>query len=344
MAENNYRDAIFTPSATAQIGLRHTKRAMDSRDRALSFHIGGEPSAYFADVMPGEIVAVQAQTHNYKSGFLDSWEADMARQLREQGRVDEIIVHVDLETVIEHQAAREMAKIIRIPTSDIARGNIPDIDVVRATVTTMSGTPIYRIGATLGRGGIRFENLYLTNIMRAIQYIKSDNDDPDKRLHDTPRKIAAVFIDYLQSLPFDPEIRRKGFEDARRLQVRSDVYRIRSGSALFDAPFFVALQAKQDLGGAPSRDFYIPGIYDGKESSDIAERFDRVISLWMPKITHRVGEIIEYKDISFVVQENMLMVKVAKQRGGLPSGQTFPCLIDFATNTISYRPSLVQRR
>lgn len=337
-----WKRAVFTPPQTAQLGVRHVENAINTKDRAVPLHIDGV-SDYFDSVLPGEIVAVQAQTHNYKSGFIDSWESYLARHLYEN-RPGEIIIHADFETVVEHQSAREMAKVISIPMSDLNRGNVPDTGSVKAASGAISGVPIYRIGASLGPNSVEFNDLYLSNVLRAIRYIKSDIDDPRKRLHDEPRQIAAIFLDYLQAFPFDPEVKRSGFEKARRLQVRSDVYRIRSAAAKLECPIIVALQARQDLKGAPSQDFYVPGRYDGKETSDIGERFDRIISLWMPKTTKHIGELVEYKDIAFTVTENLLWLKVNKQRGGLPSGRSFLCEIDFTENIIRHSPDLVQRR
>ena len=98
----------------------------------------------------------------------------------------------------------------------------------------------------------------------------------------------------------------------------------------------VGVQAKQHLDGAPSDKWQQPGMYDGEESAAIAQRSDRVITLWMPKQTSPVGSLIEYGGLSFTVEENIIMAKVAKQRGGLPSGKTFPCRADFARNDITF--------
>ncbi len=148
-------------------------------------------------------------------------------------------------------------------------------------------------------------------------------------------KIAALFFDYLQAFPFDDEHRMMGDKDSqRRLQVRSDIYRLRQAAAYFNAPVVVAVQAKQHLEGAPSKQFYLPGVFDGEESSSIAQRCDRVISLWMPKMNHSLGEVIDYKNMVFTVRENLLWVKVCKQRGRLPAGRSWPCLIDFNLNRI----------
>jgi hypothetical protein len=80
----------------------------------------------------------------------------------------------------------------------------------------------------------------------------------------------------------------------------------------------------------------LPGQYDGEESSAIGQRADRILTLWMPKQTHTVGETIMYSSgKSFIVEENALWIRVAKQRGRLPSGKVFKCDIDYETNIIT---------
>ena len=54
----------------------------------------------------------------------------------------------------------------------------------------------------------------------------------------------------------------------------------------------------------------------------------------LPKMTHPLGTRIEYGDISFTVTEDLMFIKVAKQKGNLPSGKVFMCRIDYASNQI----------
>jgi hypothetical protein len=78
----------------------------------------------------------------------------------------------------------------------------------------------------------------------------------------------------------------------------------------------------------------IPGIYDGEESSSIAQRADRVVSLWLPKMHYLPGSEIRVGDSRVVVNENTLLLKVAKQRGGFPSGRVWICQIDYDRGTV----------
>jgi hypothetical protein len=117
--------------------------------------------------------------------------------------------------------------------------------------------------------------------------------------------------------------------------VRQDIYRLRAAAVKFNCPVVVGVQAKQILTGARPP-VMLPGPYDGEETSSIAQRADRILSLWMPARTATVGEWITTKgDFIFQVEEDQLWLKVVKQRGGLPAGRSWRCKIDFRSNTIA---------
>lgn len=316
--------AIYTPQQVSKYGKDQIAFIRANQNRTLKFFIPGIAD-YLAPVLPGQVVGVIAQTSNYKSGFLHAWELSAAQQLEKEGREDEIIVHVSVEEGIEEQAYLLLGMETGEDAGELARGQVQDWSQLEAAAIKIGNIPIYRIGDSLARSE-DFPNLYLSNMVKSIQYLKT-------RLLKKEQKIAAIFFDYLQAFPFDLEVRRQANKELqRRLQVREDVYRLRQAAAFFNCPVVVAVQAKQTLTAHQS--MYIPGIYDGEESSAIAQRCDRVIQLWMPKMTHPVGTSIEYKDLRYTVTDNLLWVKVGKQRGRLPSGKAWPCRVDFQRNKI----------
>jgi hypothetical protein len=276
--------------------------------------------------MPGQVVVILGQTSQYKSGFLHMIEHAAARKLTQEGRGDEILVHVSVEECVEEQAFLEFARASGEDAGMLARGQVQDWDKLLRASVIVGGIPIYRIGDSLARSE-DMPNLYMSNMIRSIKTLAED-------VLDWRPKIAGLFFDYLQAFPIDPEIRQASHDSQRRLQVRSDFFRLRQAAAYFNCPVFVAVQAKQKLDGCHPP-IMLPGIYDGEESSSIAQRADRIISLWMPSRTHPVGYLINSGNICFTVAENQLWIKVLKQRGGLPAGRTWKCLIDFRTNTIA---------
>jgi hypothetical protein len=318
--------AIYTPAEVSTYAKDQIEWMHNNQHRAIQFFIPGI-SDYFAPLLPGQVCAVIAQTSNYKSGFLHAWERAVAEQLTREGRTDEVVVHVSVEESVEEQAFLLFSQEIGEDAGDIARGTVQDWGRLQQAAIRIGSIPIYRIGDSLARAE-DFPKLHLSNMLKSIKYLQ-DN------LLDRKLKIAALFFDYLQAFPFDDEHKVMGDKDnQRRLQVRQDIYRLRYAAAYFNCPAIVAVQAKQHLDGAPSQNFYVPGQYDGEESASIAQRCDRIMSLWMPKQTHSLGTVVDYKNISFTVEENLLWLKVCKQRGRLPAGRSWPCRIDFNQNRI----------
>ena len=325
--------AIYTPAEVSTYARQQIQTMQVNQYRAVKFFIPGIDQ-YIAPLLPGQVCAVIAQTSNYKSGFPHAWERFLANQLIQEGRTDEVVIHVSVEEVVEEQAYLLFSQETGEDAGDIARGQVQNWQRLEEAAIKIGTIPIYRIGDSIARAE-DFPKLHLSNMIRSIQFLRDD-------LLGWKVKIAAIFFDYLQAFPYDDEHRvLSGHDNQRRLQIRSDIYRLRYAAAFFNAPVVVAVQAKQHLEGAPSKDLYIPGIYDGEESSSIAQRVDRGISLWMPKQTHSLGSTISHKDLTFQVEEDLLWIKACKQRGRLPAGRTWPCRVNFTKNEVAIDPTII---
>lgn len=321
----NHKSNIYAPNEVSTAGYKQSKKAAEHSQFGIELDIKGTDPAirdYFAPLLPWEICAVQAQTSNGKTYFTDWWERQIVEQLKRQGR-DEIIIHVSLEESIEAMAFAEFGRILNVRPADFARGKFADWNKMLWAKSEIDGIPIWRIGDSAERPDDAPE-LTLSNIYRSIRELVNGNVTGDKW------KPAVVIVDYLQALPIDPEVKQAQAKDQRRLQVANDVFRLRDMTKHLQCPIIVPLQAKQELEGN-NEPMKIPGLYDGMESSAIATRFDRIISLWMPKTTHLVGSTVSKKDspINFEVKENQAFLKVNKQRGGLPAGMVWELKIDF---------------
>ena len=317
---------VYGPHDSAMVGYEQAKRAAEHSQFGIGLDIRGtnDPAVkdYFAPLLPWEICAVQAQTSNGKTMFTNYWERQIVKQLQEQGR-EEIIIHVSLEESIEAMAFQDYGRILGQKPSTFARGEFTDWLKMQWAMTQLDGIPIWRIGDSATRDE-KAPELTLSNIYRAILELV------EGRITGDTWKPAVVIVDYLQVLPFDPEVRGHSVEDKRRLQVARDVERLRRMTTHLKCPIIVPLQAKQKLEGN-NPPMMIPGTYDGMETSAIATRFDRMVSLWMPKTTNLIGSVISGKDtnVNFTVKENQVFLKVNKQRGGLPAGRVWELKVDF---------------
>lgn len=319
--------AVYTPPEVATYGRQAIQDVKENERRGLDIGIA-EIRDYFAPVRPGQLAMLFAQTSNYKTGMLHYLETVAARQLERQGR-KEIIIHVSVEENIEEQAFLLLGRELGESAGQLARGRVQDWSRLEAAAIKVGSIQIFRIGESIARAD-DFPNLTISNMIRSIDALRSGKVTGEKYT------IAGLFFDYLQAFPFDDEIQKRGaLGEQRRLQVRSDVYRLRQAAAYFNCPVWVAVQAKQSLSGV-SGQLQIPGLYDGAEAKDISDRADRLMSIWMPKMTYPLGTEIRHNgQYLFTVEENLLMMKVLKQKPGLPSGKSWLCRINFETNEIA---------
>jgi hypothetical protein len=319
----DYGSSVYGPHDMAMSGWETSKKAAEYSKLGIELDIPGtDLREYFAPLLPWEICAVQAQTSNGKTYFTDWWIRQMATQLKRQER-KEIIVKVSLEESIEAMAFDEYSRILNVRPADLARGSFTDWARMEWAMTEIDTMQVWRIADSANRPEEAPE-LYLSNIYRCIKELADGQITGDKF------DIAAVIVDYLQALPIDPEIKSATRENQRRLQVAQDVFRLRSMTTHLKCPIIVDIQAKQELQGnnAP---MMIPGVYDGLETSTIATRFDRIMSLWMPKTTSIVGTSLNLPGfgLGYTVTDNGVFLKVNKQRGGLPAGKTWELKIDY---------------
>lgn len=321
-------DLIYTPAETATIGVESSKRVSTYSEYGIPLGIEGI-DGYFAPVMPGQLAVVLGQTSHYKSGLTSFLSENAAKHISKASGRDAkppAIVYISTEDFIEEQAYTMFARNGAESVRGLSTGDITDLKKLEQTAISVSGIPIYRIGLSFSRPAVMYEQLYLSNLIRAVDLIAEKRD------------IRGIFVDYLQALPIDPEVYKADISQQRRLQVRQDVYRLKQAAAYYKTPVWCAVQAKQEMSTIASQ-IKLPGVYDGEESSSIAQRADRVVSIWLPKMHYLPGSQIRLGSGSLTVDESMMLFKVAKQRGSFPSGRVWVCQIDYEHGTVAVNNS-----
>lgn len=308
---------VITPAGLGTLGVKTVQALHDNRDRLMPLLLPGM-DGYFMPLEPGSLTVVQAQTSNGKSWFMRRWMERMVKHLQWRGR-DEILVWIDTEITADYIAMSNIMRQANISYQAVvsANGGIHMQSLMRAAAS-MAGIPVYTIATRLGEPG-GGDEVHLSNIRKGLSMLQ------DGRVDGNRHKIAAIFIDYLQSLPIDPAVRKSPMENQRRLQVARDVDQCRVMSAQFDAPVILGVQAKQTLDPTEaSRKLGLPGMYDGQETANIAQRADRVLSLSIAPRNFGKGQQLEYHGETFTVADGLMFVRVLKQRGeDMPSGATF---------------------
>lgn len=322
MADQRHDLNIISPHELGMLGKQTAQRAAEHQQFGVELDISGtELKTYFAPLLPWEICLIQGQTHNGKTELANWWVRKAAEQLRKQGR-EEIIVYVHYEEPLEAVAFAEYGRILEQSPSDFARGTYTDFAKMDWAMTVIDQIPVWHIGDSAARPEDA-PDLTLSNVYRSIRELLTG------KITGQQFKPALVVVDYLQIIPFDPELKRAVEKDKRRLQVANDVKRLRQMTTHLECPILVTGQCKQELKGN-NPPMMIPGMYDGYETSEIAMRFDRILSIWRCKTTHQVGSTFTTPDgVTQNVTENLAYIKVNKQRGGLPSGKVFAAKVEY---------------
>ena len=328
------RALAWLPGEFAAAGMEDISRAQQNGTKWMDINV---PilSGYFAPVRAGQLVTIIGQASMGKSLLLHYLEAQMAEQLGKEGRNKEAIFHVSVEEPIEDMAMLALARRSGESVSLLARGQISNAGKLQMAANEISGTPIIYVAESISSrrntSGM-IDALNLTNVFNAIRDICAQ----------TSYLPAAICIDYLQALPIDPRLAKMAEPvDQRRLQVRADVYFCRRAGLFFACPMFLAVQAKQSLGGYYRKDggpiIQMPGMYDGEESSSIAQRSDRILSTCIPARLYPVGTTAQLGGLSgevLVIDDPQMLVKVVKQRGMLPAGKSYLFNVDFDTGIL----------
>jgi len=171
--------------------------------------------------------------------------------------------------------------------------------------------PVWIVGHSITRRQ-KHQSLTLGRISAALQSVEAAY----KR---TP---ALVFLDHLQ------EIDLEDGED-RREKVLNNVERAKQLARDLACPVVLGVQAgRQCL----TREWKLPEIGDGQETSRIEQAADKVLALWLPGRTEPLRSTLP--QTGWPVVDNLLVLGIRKQRFG-QSGNMLPLYVDFATNKIA---------
>lgn len=312
---------VVTPAEMGVLGKEAIESLHNNRDRMIPLLLPGMDT-YFAPLEPGSLTVVQAQTHNGKSWFMRKWSERLVRYLQDKNS-DDIIVWVDTEITANYLAMNQMLATAGMRYSDVIYRNTLDMRALLQAAVSVSRQPVYTIATRLGRDG---SEVHLTNIRNGLKMLT------DGRVDGVKHRIAVVFIDYLQSLPLDPVVSRQlDLSNQRRLQVSRDVDTARVIGSVNNCPVVLGVQSRQILDRTEaSGALALPGMYDGQESANIAQRTDRMLSLAVAARNFGKGKTLQYHGHSWTVRDNMMFVRVLKQRGDFPAGAVFSFDMDSA--------------
>jgi replicative DNA helicase len=287
-------------AANPKAGLR---TGIEAVDRVLNPH------------RPGELRVILGFTRNYKSGLMNYICRHNARRLIENGEADKkAVITVTWEQSIEEQGIVDIAQIVALDTTKLMRGELDEHEwkKLRKGAVQRGALPWWIVGHS-SESKERRPRLTITDVARALEYIV----DVQKV---EPYLIA---LDYLQRVQ-----REKG--STMREQFMTIVDRAKDMAMAFHVPVMLGSQAGRDV---QARNWRLPQIEDGQETSNLEQSADSFLSVWMPKNDYPTGTQLEYGDTDYTVNDNLLIMGILKQKFG-PSPRIYALHVKPEVNEI----------
>lgn len=295
------QEIIFTPVDAANLAIEAVNEIKETQ------FIGIRTGIKILDknllpLRPSELLCVLGYTSWYKSGFMN-W---LLRAGIEQCGDDDICVKVTWEDSVEEDTLKWIAARSGIPISTIMRGEIDDWQPVYQSYSKRIGTPLWLVGHSTQRNARDSRarpRMTMNDVTEALKFIQTEATD-------NQYKIRLIVLDYLQRIRPDPQDGQ-----SKREQMMEAVNKAKDMAITFGCPVVLGVQASRAV---LDRDFKLPRLDDGLETSNIEQSSDKVISLWYPIKTEKEGLVLEPdpgKKMS--VTKNLLLLGIQKQKMGL---------------------------
>jgi replicative DNA helicase len=277
-------NVIEERSANPNIGI---KTGIDVVDNVLNPH------------RPGELRVVLGYTSNYKSGLMNFIARHNANVIKQNGELDsKCVITITWEQSVEEQGITDLGQLSCIDMTKMMRGELDEVEwkKLKKAAVERGVLPWWLIGHS-SESKERRPRLTMTQVWHALEYII----DVQKI---TPQ---LVVMDYLQRIE-----REKG--DTMREQYMQIVDRCKDLALALHVPVMLGSQAGRQVKG--TRQWRLPQVDDGQETSNLEQSADSFISTWMPKNDYPAGQVIEYGDKTYTVTPNLLVLGVMKQKFG----------------------------
>lgn len=300
-ADAGYSQAIFNPGRRSRAAYQAAEDMAKGLDRAIRFGLSSEFDDYFLPMKAGDLCSIQAMTGHGKSSILQCVATNVAKKLKDDGR-DECVLVVTWEQTVEEAGLLDIGKRSGYSTEHFVRGLVAEWDKVFKAALEVAAIPIFYIGYS-SENRKTLPPLTLPFIVNAMIWL-------EREIHIKP---AVVVLDHLQAM------RASDHYDQKRLEIADNVHRSKELGMALGCPVLLGVQAKQEVN---ERKIKLPGVYDGQETSAIAQVSDRILSAWRPWKTEDYGDTFKLGGRYHTVTSDLLMIGVLKQRYG-PDGRVF---------------------
>ena len=266
-------------------------------------------------LLPGELCVVMANTSHYKTGFMSAWARSIASRITcdTEGKPAEIVVYVSWETAVEELGAMDFARMTGLAGAYLWNGalTLEDMRCLRGSLEQRARAPLWVLGVSLRRRR-KQAPLTLPSVSESLEAVENTYT----------LTAACIFLDYLQEIPAPKA-------GDRREQMIANMEQAKQLARDCGCPVVIGVQAGRQV---LERDFKLPQLGDGQETSRIEQAADKVLTLWLPRNTEQLGTTLP--QLGLEVSDNLLVVGIQKQRFGR-AGKIIPVYVNFDSNSLA---------
>jgi len=309
------RDIVYSPNDVSKLALGELENRRQHPGEGIRTHIATLDEKVIP-MRPGDLVIIMANSSHGKTSFMQYILRQEAKRIvaKKEAGMNEIVVFVTWETAAEELGMYDISSYTKIPSDRLYQGIITPDEWKNLEVAAFKRAimPVWVIGHSIKRRKKR-PQLTMGNVLEALQYIEDE-------FHFHP---TLICLDYLQRM--EPDIR-----DTRRLQVFDSMNRAKDMALALGCPVLLGCQAKREV---LERDWKLPRMSDGEETSNIEHTTDKMLSFWYPKMSEPLGTVLGKTGI--VVTEDLMLAGLMKQRYG-PAGFWWP--VEFKPSINNFAP------
>ena len=310
----NTTGLVYSPADAGKLAIQALEELRSAKGGGMKTGIP-DMDKVLLPLRPGELITVLGYTSWYKSGFMNWLLKASVSQLSET----EIVIKVTWEDSVEEETLKWIASDAGISISTLIQGHDTDWTAVMRSYSKRIETPLWIIGhsnsesATQGKARPR---LTMTDVMSAVEYICHEATD-------NAFTVKMICLDYLQRIRPDASDGNN-----KREQMMEAVNRSKDMAIAMGCPVVLGVQASRAV---LEREYKLPRLDDGLETSNIEQSSDKVISLWYPIKTEKEGTLIQTEQVK--VTKNLLIAGILKQKMGA-APVVMPLYVDPEKNLI----------
>lgn len=312
------QELIFSPAESAKLAIDAVNEIKRVGNTGIKTGIAPLDEVMLP-LRPAELAVVLGYTSWYKSGFMNFVIKSAIKQCHE----NDVVIKVTWEDSVEEDTIKWIASDSGVSISTLVRGQVDDWEVVMNSYNNRLGTPLWLIGHSnqiSAQESKARPRMTMNDVIKAMDFIRNEATD-------SKYKIRLVVLDYLQRIRPD---RSDG--ESRREQMQEAVNKAKDMAISFGSPVMLGVQASRAV---LDRDFKLPRLDDGLETSNIEQSADKVISLWYPSKTEAIGKNIDLmQGKKMQVSQNLLILGLLKQKMGL-APVTLPLYVNPEKNLIT---------